>query len=426
MRRGSEVRISARDGLKRRSRCGEAAGATPEVQRNLAIERQFQVGYRHRVYFTDDVFGEGNPLLRTLLIQGAPGRVHKALVTLDAALAQAQPALSEKIAAYFARHPDSHRLVCPPLAIEGGEPAKNSALHVNEIHARLERHGICRHSYVVAVGGGAHLDVVGFAAATAHRGVRHVRVPSTTLAQADSGVGVKNGINAFGKKNFLGTFAPPFAVINDFQLLSSLSARDRRAGMVEAVKVALIRDGEFFAAIEARAPQLAAFHPEAVRWLIHRCAELHVHHIASSGDPFEFGSARPLDFGHWAAHKLEQMSAYTLRHGEAVAVGIALDTLYSARRVGLDPGDAERVLRLLERLGFSLWTEELLRREATGRLVVLAGLEEFREHLGGELTITLIEAIGRGREVHALDEPAVLEAIDTLERRAQSEPRAVP
>src|SRR5207248_8650767 len=142
------------------------------------------------------------------------------------------------------------QLVCPPIVIEGGERTKNSYIHVSEIHSHQDRYHIDRHSYVIGVGGGALLDVVGLAAATAHRGVRHDRIPTTTLSQADSGVGVKNGINAFGKKNFIGAFSPPFAVINDFQLLASISPRDKRGGDIEAVKVALIRDPAFFAALE--------------------------------------------------------------------------------------------------------------------------------------------------------------------------------
>src|SRR5207247_5778183 len=105
---------------------------------------------------------------------------------------------------------------------------------------------IDRQSYALAIGGGAVLDAVGFAAAIFHRGVRHIRCPTTVLAQSDSGVGVKNAINAFGLKNLLGTFAPPFAVINDQTFLDVLPERDKRAGMAEAVKVALIRDGAFF------------------------------------------------------------------------------------------------------------------------------------------------------------------------------------
>ena len=258
---------------------------------------------------------------------------------------------------------------------------------------------------------------MGLAASTAHRGVRHIRIPTTTLAQDDSGVGVKNGINAFGKKNFIGTFSPPFAVVNDFQLLKSCPPRDRRAGYVEAVKVALIRDGGFFEWIERNGAALRRFSPGPMQQLIQRCAELHMNHIATSGDPFEFGSARPLDFGHWAAHKLEQLSDYRLRHGEAVAIGIALDSIYSRRRGYLDPASCDRILLLLEKLGFSLFSNELLNANTDGQLQVLQGLEEFREHLGGDLTITLLRGIGQGFEVHDMDSRMVLAAIQELAER---------
>ncbi len=380
------------------------------------IERTIQVQFRHQVHFTDGVFDAENSLLRDVLCGDRKGSASKALVVVDETLAAAQPALISRIEAYFKRH-NALTLVCAPLVIEGGERAKNSYFHVSEIHSLVEKHHVDRHSYIIAVGGGALLDVVGLAAATAHRGVRHVRIPTTTLSQDDSGVGVKNGINAFGKKNFIGTFAPPFAVINDFKLLESLPPRDKRAGYIEAVKVALVRDRLFFEQIEKDAEQLAKFDPAAMRRLIYRSAELHVDHIATSGDPFEFGSARPLDFGHWAAHKLEQISDYKIRHGEAVAIGIALDVIYS-RRIGLLSAQAaERVLRLLERLGFELFANELLNIDAGGHLLLLRGLEEFREHLGGELTITLLEDLGRGVEVHTVHLPKVVEAIYELQQR---------
>ena len=390
------------------------------MDRMLSVEQCFQVAYRHRVFFTQAVFSAANPLLRDLLADGDAGRPRKVLVTLDEALATARPELAPGIEGYFASFGPSLCLVRPPMLIEGGERAKNSYFHVSEIHSQVERYGVCRHSYLVAVGGGAHLDVVGLAAATAHRGLRHVRVPSTTLAQADSGVGVKNGINAFGKKNFIGTFAPPFAVVNDFDLLTSLSTRDQRAGYVEAVKVALIRDRDFFEWIERTAPKLRAFETGPVRTLIHRCAELHVRHIATGGDPFETGSARPLDFGHWAAHKLEQLSEYRLRHGEAVAIGIALDVIYGRLRGLLTAAGAARVIQLLEGLGFELFAHELGHRDPEGRRLVVRGLEEFREHLGGQLTVTLLSEIGRGVEVHSMEADLVELAIQELEHRAQA------
>ncbi len=378
------------------------------------IQRSIQVSWELRVFFTEDVFAASNLTLHNALADAVPRKV---LAVIDESLALAQPNLAHQIENYFAAHATALQLVCPPASIAGGERAKNSYAPVAEIHSLIDRHHIDRHSYLIAVGGGALLDVAGLAAATAHRGVRHVRIPSTTLAQADSGVGVKNGINAFGKKNFIGTFAPPFAVINDFNLLTTLEPRDQRAGYVEAVKVACIRDSKFFDEIERNAEKLTAFEPAAMKQLIYRSAELHLNHIASGGDPFETGSARPLDFGHWAAHKLEQLSDFQISHGEAVAIGIALDVIYS-RNIGLlAEKSSERILKLLERLGFELFANELLNLGSDGNLQVLNGLDEFREHLGGELTITLLQAIGHGVEVHEMNLAKVIETIHELQER---------
>lgn len=388
------------------------------------IRRSIQVGWQLRVFFTEDVFAPANLVLKNALADaGSPptgGTLPQALVVLDESLAQAQHGLARRIEVYFSAHAESMKLAGPPLVIEGGERAKNSSSHVAEIHSQIDRHHLDRHSYLIAVGGGALLDAAGFAAATAHRGVRHVRIPTTTLSQADSGIGVKNGINAFGKKNFIGTFAPPHAVINDFNLLTTLEPRDKRAGYVEAVKVACIRDAKFFDEIERDVEKLVAFEPAAMKRLIQRCAELHLDHIAAGGDPFELGSARPLDFGHWSAHKLEQLSGFQIRHGEAVATGIAMDVVYSRQTGLLDARSAERVLALLEQLGFDLFANELLNVASDGNFQVLAGLNEFREHLGGELTITLLKEIGRGVEVHEIKLPKVVEAIHELQERWRS------
>ena len=378
------------------------------------IERSIQVGWQLRVFFTEDVFAPDNPVLKDALADAAPRKV---LVILEDSLSQALPELEHRIENYFSAHAAGLKLVRSPLFVCGSETAKNSPTLISEIQSHIDRHHIDRHSYLIAVGGGALLDVAGFAAATAHRGVRHVRIPTTTLSQADSGVGVKNGLNAFGKKNFIGTFAPPFAVINDFNLLATLEPHDKRCGYVEAVKVACIRDAGFFDELECAAAKLAAFEPDAMKHLIRRCAELHLDHIATNGDPFEMGSARPLDFGHWAAHKLEQLSRFRISHGDAVAVGLALDVLYS-RNIGLlNEKSATRILDLLERLGFKLFADELLNADANDRLLVLAGLEEFREHLGGELTITLLKEIGRGVEVNEMDKQKIIEAIHELRGR---------
>lgn len=381
--------------------------------------QQLTVAFDYTVSFTESAFRRDNDAVRLLVGDGP-----RVLVVIDDGVAQAWPQLAADVVRYFGgagasdEGGDTKRgapeLVAEPYVVAGGEASKNDPTHVEWLWGRLDHHGIDRHSYVVAIGGGAFLDWVGYAAATVHRGVRLVRVPTTVLSQADSGVGVKNGINAFGKKNMIGTFAPPHGVVIDTSFLSTLSRRDAIAGMAEAVKVALIRDADFFEWLVRHSAQLASRDMVATRELVRRCAELHVRHIATSGDPFEMGSARPLDFGHWAAHKLETLSNHQLRHGEAVAIGIALDTLYSVE-MGMCPAPvADAVLSLFKSLGFSLWHAAVDQRQGERRCL-LGGLQEFREHLGGELTITLLEGIGAGVEVHSMDEPAIERAFARLE-----------
>lgn len=381
-----------------------------------AIQRSIQVTWPLRVFFTENVFAPDNPLLRQTLAGDEP---HRTLVVLEDSLAQAMPQLGGQIEKYFVAHADNLQLTRPPLFVPGGETAKNSVTLVTNLLEQFHRHHLDRHSYVIAVGGGALLDVAGFAAATCHRGVRLVRVPTTTLSQADSGIGVKNGINAFGVKNFVGTFAPPFAVFNDFSLLATLDPRDKRGGYIEAVKLACIRDGDFFVEIERDADQLTAFEPEAMKHLIHRSAGLKLEIIAGSGDPFEMESARPLDFGHWTAHKLEQLSHFTLRHGDAVAIGIALDVIYSQISGLLDEASANRILNLIQRLGFRLFASELLNADSTNHLVLMDGLEEYREHLGGRLTVTLLTGIGSSVEVHEMDPARIMAALHSLRSRGK-------
>jgi 3-dehydroquinate synthase len=369
------------------------------------ITCQFEVPFGFWVYFTEGVFDPGNDLLREVLRDGGTQR-ERLLAVFDQSVVAGRPSLVDEIAGYLAE--SSVTLVCEPVVVPGGEALKNQPA-VNELYGLIEHHKLSRHSYVVAIGGGALLDVVGFAAATAHRGVRHIRLPTTTLSQADGGVGVKNAINAFGKKNFIGTFAPPFAVINDSRFLETLSPSKKAAGYIEAVKVGLIRDAEFFFEIERMAEALNRFDPAAIQRLIRRCAELHVKHVAESGDPFERGSARPLDFGHWAAHKLEQMSSFRISHGEAVAFGIALDVIYSRDAGFLAASEASRILALLHKLGFPFFASEMRDLDT-----LLVGLDEFREHLGGDLTITLLKGIGRGFEVHEISRAIVSRAIEEL------------
>jgi 3-dehydroquinate synthase len=382
-----------------------------------AFVQRFSVSFEYPVYFTRDVFSEGNSMFAGALMQSGPRGPRRVVVYVDDGVTREMPDLPRRIASYAAAHSDILQCAGPIEVIAGGEGAKNTPGLIEQLQRQLVARGIDRHSYVVGIGGGALLDLVGFVAATTHRGVRHIRIPTTVLAQNDSGVGVKNGVNAFGFKNMLGTFEPPVAVINDSAFIDVLPGRDKRAGMAEAVKVALIRDGAFFQWLEEKAAALALFASEPLDRLIRHCALLHMRQISQGGDPFERGSGRPLDFGHWAAHKLETLSGYELRHGEAVAIGIAIDTRYSVLAGFLKEGEDARVRALLERLGFSLWHAACDTRTPTGKRLLLAGLDEFREHLGGELTITLLKEIGTGTEVHTMDADLIERAVEWLRLR---------
>jgi 3-dehydroquinate synthase len=395
-----------------------SAIAVPAQDQAVYVQR-FSVSYEFPVYFTQNLFAPENPILHETLSLREPGLRHRCMFFVDEGLTVAHPTLLDDISSYAREHAKVMELVAPPFVVVGGEAVKNDLYHIEWMQGLVQEHRVDRHSFIIVIGGGAVLDAAGLVAATSHRGIRLIRVPTTVLSQNDFGVGVKNGVNLKGAKNFVGTFAPPFAVLNDLALLEHLPAREKVAGMAEAVKVALIRDANFFDWLESNLSALSIFDRAAMAYMIKRCAELHMHQIGRGGDPFETGSARPLDFGHWSAHKLESLTRNHVRHGEAVAIGIALDTRYSVTAGLLAAGTEDRVAAMLELLGFRLWHPALETRVADGTNALLAGLREFQEHLGGELTITLLEDIGRGVEVHAMDELMVLDSIAWLKARSQ-------
>jgi 3-dehydroquinate synthase len=386
------------------------------LDRFKSLQQSVVVRFDYAVHFTSGLLEVHNPLLAEVLTAEKPAQPVAMIVVIDGGLLTAQPDLPEQVIAYAEEYSASICLRALPLIVVGGEAAKNDPAWVEQIQQLISEVGLCRHSYVVVIGGGAVLDMVGYAAATSHRGVRLIRVPTTVLAQDDSGVGVKNGVNAFGKKNFLGTFTPPYAVINDADFLLALSQRDWIAGVVEAVKVSLLRDADFFRFIETNAKALVKRDLSVMQQVIYRSCQHHLNHIGGYGDPFEMGSSRPLDFGHWAAHRLEHLTHYRLRHGEAVAIGIALDSTYAYFAGLLPETDWVRILNTLQALGFALYVPELgaFSEEPEHGQSVFRGLTEFREHLGGELTLMLLANIGSGVEVHQVEVALYQQAIAYL------------
>lgn len=381
------------------------------------LSLSFKVEYNYQVFFTESIFHENNTMLHNFLKDfGESGYRKKLILFVDQKVAEHHRHLPGTVREYFKKN-NSVDLVPKIFSLPGGEHSKNNSLSMDKIVKAIDRYGIDRHSFVAAIGGGAFLDMVGYASSVSHRGVKHIRIPTTVLSQNDAGIGVKNGINYEGKKNFLGSFAPPVAVFNDYRFLETLDDRDWRSGMAEAVKVALIKDEKFFVWLEKNTTTLIEKNKEAMQYLIYRCAELHLEHIAN-GDPFEKGSSRPLDFGHWMAHKLESLTSFSIRHGEAVAIGIALDSVYSNLIGLLSKTEMDRIIQMLLNLGFDLFHPMLAENN---KINIWNGLNEFREHLGGRLTVVLLEGIGKGKEVNDMNFDLVKQAIDALQTYNQDQ-----
>jgi len=383
------------------------------------LDLPFHVPFTHRLRFTHDVFGADEATL-VALFEPSGERIPRVQFWLDEDVANANPQLKQRLWGFTRRHADRFQTIGNVQMVPGGEAVKNDVHVVERMLKCINAADLDRRSYIVVIGGGAVLDAVGFAAAIAHRGIRLVRVPTTTLAQADSGIGVKNSINLFAKKNWCGTFAVPWAVVNDEQVLASLPDRDFMCGFSEAVKVSLLKDADFFSRLCKAASAIARRDASIYRGTIRESAIWHLRHITAGGDPFEALEARPLDFGHWSAHKLEVMTEFGLRHGEAVGIGVAIDAVYSSLKFGFPKTDAERVLTCLRDLGLPLSHPALSR---TGEL--FAGLEEFRQHLGGRLTVTMLEAVGEPIDVHEIDHELMKVAIDRVRCFAGDRKRAV-
>lgn len=376
-------------------------------------EQRFSVEFEYPVVFCRGALSSAEPTLAWCVSRREPERRHPVFAVLDAGLVAARPQLPHEVERYLTAHAQHLELTAPPLTVPGGESVKNDPALIADLLARLAAARLDKQGTLLVIGGGAVLDAAGYAGSVTHRGVRVVRVPTTVLSQNDAGVGVKTSVNAFGAKNFLGTFAPPFAVINDVEMLATLPQRDLRAGLAEAVKVALIRDVSFFEWLEQNAPALREGDLSLLEIAIRRCAELHLGHIATGGDPFERGSARPLDYGHWAAHKLETLTEHALRHGEAVSIGMALDACYAVAKGMLDAGARTRLIELLRALGLPTF-HPMLVAEAHGKSLILEGLREFREHLGGALCVTLLTGVGSGIEVRDMDPNLIRSSIAWL------------
>ena len=368
-----------------------------------SLDVHFAVPQTMRLRFTSECFEKDWDQVQSLFqTDSSRARVQ---FWVDQGVVEANPELQRSLEHRLASHADRLELTSPIEYLPGGEHIKNDIEQVDAIFRAIDRDGLDRRSYICVVGGGALLDAVGYAAGIAHRGIRLIRFPTSTLAQADSGVGVKNAINAFGKKNWKGTFAVPWAVVNDQSLIEKLPQRDFASGFSEAVKVSLLKSPSAFQFLCDNAKQIAGRDWPAVMAAIRSSVLMHLHHITHGGDPFEMQEARPLDYGHWSAHKLEHLTNFRLRHGEAVSIGVAIDTVYSHFVHGLERGDMLATLQVLTDLGLPIYDP------IVGSGAIFDGLEEFRQHLGGRLTVTMLRGVGKCIHVHEIDRVAMERSI---------------
>ncbi len=377
----------------------------------MIVKQSFNVNYEYEVIYTRGLFSAEDQTMARICGENRSN----VMIFIDDKVAEAFPRLIPQAEQWADKNPEIMNLIAPAEIVPGGEAIKNGWDNINAMIGKMMDAGLCRHSYVMMIGGGAVLDAVSFAAAIFHRGVRQIKVPTTMLAQDDSGVGVKNGINHQEAKNLFGCFYPPDAVIIDYGFLRTLERRDILAGVAEVLKVAFIKDEALYHYIRDNAQKIRENHWPTLEYLVSKSSRLHLEHIGGGGDPFEKGSSRPLDFGHWSAHKMETLTYNEIRHGEAVAIGMALD-IYCAALLEMIPFPmAEEMLETMQSCGLVLWHDVLTQRDPSGKLELLGGLEAFREHLGGRLTLAMPTGIGKFVDLHELPHPIVEKAVTMLQ-----------
>ncbi|MBE0623969.1 MAG: 3-dehydroquinate synthase [Burkholderiales bacterium] len=272
------------------------------------------------------------------------------------------------------------------IVLEDGERYKDWAT-LNRIYDTLLERRCERKTTLIALGGGVIGDLAGFAAATYMRGIPFIQVPTSLLAQVDSSIGGKTGINHPLGKNMIGAFYQPRLVLADTAVLATLPPRELSAGLAEVIKHGLIRDDEFVSWLEHNLEQLLACDPQALAYAVRRCCEIKAAVVAE--DERETGVRALLNFGHTFGHAIESGLGYgNWLHGEAVAAGMAMAADLSRRMGYIEQADVERILALLKRAGLPVAQPGL----APARMLELMALDKKTE--GGQLRFVLLDRIG--------------------------------
>jgi 3-dehydroquinate synthase len=276
---------------------------------------------------------------------------------------------------------------CLEVALPDGEIHKSLA-NVSRILDVLITNRFGRDACVVALGGGVVGDMAGFAAACYQRGIPFVQVPTTLLAQVDSSVGGKTGVNHPGGKNLIGAFHQPAAVFADTNTLNSLPDRELRAGLAEVIKYGLIIDREFFDWLEGNVQLLLARNPGALAHAIKRSCEIKAEIVGR--DEREQGERALLNLGHTFGHAIESATNYsTWLHGEAVAAGMLLAAEMSQRLGMMSATEVARVERLLRQFGLPVDVKAL------SAMVIVEKMKIDKKVSAGRIRLVLLEAIGK-------------------------------
>jgi 3-dehydroquinate synthase len=275
------------------------------------------------------------------------------------------------------------------ITVPAGEKSKR-LFTVQRCYDRLAEHRLERHSFVVALGGGVVGDLAGFVAATYLRGIPFVQVPTTLLAQVDSSVGGKVGVNLKAGKNLVGAFYQPRLVLCDLETLDSLPVREYRSGLAEVIKYGIIYDAGLFASLERDLTKLMHHDPEILATVIARCCEIKAEVVGQ--DETETGLRAILNFGHTVGHGLEAISHYgKYLHGEAISLGQVIAARLSRKVLGLPAAEVERITHLLESAG--LPTRLKLTASQMPRLFAAMKLD--KKVRGGEIKFVLARQIGQ-------------------------------
>jgi len=290
------------------------------------------------------------------------------------------------------------------ISVPAGEKSKRIAV-AEKCYNQLASHRLERKSCIIALGGGVVGDLAGFVAATYLRGVDFVQVPTTLLAQVDSSVGGKTGVNLRAGKNLVGAFYQPKLVLCDLETLRALPEREFRAGLAEVIKYGIIADAKLFAQLERDLSKLLKREPKTLAAVIARCCEIKA--VIVSQDETESGLRTILNFGHTIGHAIENSFGYgKYLHGEAIAIGQVAAARLSQKILGLPFGDVERIEKLFIRAGLPV----KIKLNSSQCKKLFAAMRLDKKASGGEIKFVLAQKIGKvacGREVP----PALIEKV---------------